>query len=259
MLALSPLAVPGALGGGIEGLSTFGATDTMEIGFGRPLKSSAIHVSSGWGKDDRHHTDRHHPAIDMPTPVGTPVLAVANGVVTKVVNDPSGQAGRYIILSHDKGWYSRYLHLSKTMVTVGAPVAKGQTIAKSGNTGNSAGPHLHLDLWLDPELIPRLERDVPRPTTGYPIEMGGRKAVPAEPWIPVDSYGKDVIARDRKQKVPLYWDRHLTEHADPQTMNAWVGIGGVLALVGVGITAVAAVKLVQVLTQARRLRLRSAH
>lgn len=251
MLSLSPLAVPGVLQGGIRGPSSslgwrtslgprglggvgdLGESPTMDLGFGRVLQAKAIHVSSGWGTDERHHTTENHPGIDMPTAVGTPVLAAQAGKVVRVNQDPSNDAGRYITLSHDRGWFTRYLHLSKPLVSVGDVVTKGQVIAKSGNTGNTAGPHLHFDMWLDPELLGQIEAIVGRPTTGYPVDLGGRKAVPAEPWIPVDSYDPGVVTRDRARNVPLYWDLHRNIPAEEEAGAGFAGIGAVITVASI--------------------------
>lgn len=58
-------------------------------------------------------------------------------------------AGHYINIRHSNGTLSRYLHLSKRHVRVGERVTKGQIIGKSGNSGRTTGPHLHIELLVD--------------------------------------------------------------------------------------------------------------
>ncbi|EDY66530.2 LOW QUALITY PROTEIN: peptidase, partial [Streptomyces pristinaespiralis ATCC 25486] len=58
--------------------------------------------------------------------------------------------GNAIVIKHNNGKYSQYAHLSKINVNVGAKVKTGQNIAKSGNTGNSSGPHLHFEIRTTP-------------------------------------------------------------------------------------------------------------
>jgi murein DD-endopeptidase MepM/ murein hydrolase activator NlpD len=85
----------------------------------------------------------YHTGVDYAVPVGTDVLAVADGVI-----DPAtwGKSyGTQLVQKLDGGWFI-YAHLSKTLVKPGDKVKEGQVIAKSGNTGNSTGPHLHAEL-----------------------------------------------------------------------------------------------------------------
>jgi len=59
-------------------------------------------------------------------------------------------AGNYIIVKHDNGFYSYYLHLNQILVKSGDNVALGQVIGKMGTTGNSTGVHLHFGLAKTP-------------------------------------------------------------------------------------------------------------
>ena len=96
-------------------------------------------------------------AFDFGLPVGTPLLAVADGVVAaseagfRVGNRGSKEMrarANYIAVRHAKGLYSRYYHLCEggVEVAVGQRVNVGQRICRSGNTGFSGAPHLHWDL-----------------------------------------------------------------------------------------------------------------
>lgn len=95
-----------------------------------------------------------HSGIDIGLPIGTPVSASQDGLVSKVVYpknaDPNAfPAGVYVdIQSTDEemAGITRYLHLSEALVTAGQTVKKGQIIGLSGNTGRSTGPHLHYEL-----------------------------------------------------------------------------------------------------------------
>lgn len=86
-------------------------------------------------------------SVDFGAPVGTPVLASANGKV--IVAKPSGYNGgygKYIVVEHDNGTQTLYAHLSSVLVIVDDEVTKGEKIALSGNTGRSTGPHLHFEV-----------------------------------------------------------------------------------------------------------------
>jgi murein DD-endopeptidase MepM/ murein hydrolase activator NlpD len=74
-----------------------------------------------------------------------------DGVVIKSKYD--GGFGNVIDIDHKNGFVSRYGHLSKRKVRVGDIVKKGDTIALSGNTGRTTGPHLHFQIWYNGILI----------------------------------------------------------------------------------------------------------
>lgn len=86
-------------------------------------------------------------AIDIATPIGTPILAAASGqVVISRSSGWNGGYGNYIVLSHYNGTQTLYGHLSKTYVSDGDTVVQGQVIGLSGTTGESTGPHLHFEV-----------------------------------------------------------------------------------------------------------------
>ena len=87
---------------------------------------------------------RRHEGIDIGTPTGTPVRA-ANGGVVVWAGWASGY-GYAIDVSHCGSYTTRYAHLSQFKVYQGQTVARGQTIALSGNTGVGTGPHLHFEV-----------------------------------------------------------------------------------------------------------------
>lgn len=85
-------------------------------------------------------------AIDFGCPVGTSIVASAQGVVIRA--DASGYNGGYgevVIISHPNGTQTIYSHLSRIDVAVGTKVSQGQVIGATGNTGRSTGPHLHFE------------------------------------------------------------------------------------------------------------------
>lgn len=95
---------------------------------------------------------RGHEGVDFGTPEGTRIVAVADGVVLEADNAASSNYGKYVKLRHSAsgGFETIYAHLSVLSVAVGQTVAAGTQIGKSGNTGNSDGPHLHFSLRLEP-------------------------------------------------------------------------------------------------------------
>ena len=87
---------------------------------------------------------RMHWGVDLACPVGSTVRAADGGTV--VFTGWNGAQGYTIEINHQNGFLTRYCHLSKILVHVGQKVYEGQTIARSGNTGYSTGPHLHFEI-----------------------------------------------------------------------------------------------------------------
>ena len=127
---------------------------------GLPIKDGKI--STPFKKQGSHWSKGYHTGVDFAVPVGTDVLAVADGIITKANWGKS--YGIQIVQEvglHSKKQYCIYAHLSKVLVKAGDKVKRGQHIGESGNTGNSTGPHLHFELrnkirWSDGvELDPK--------------------------------------------------------------------------------------------------------
>ncbi|MCE2571326.1 M23 family metallopeptidase [Motilimonas eburnea] len=116
-------------------------------------------VSQGFNGAFTHSEPHSRYAIDIPLPEGTPVLAARAGVVVEVVENNTGAAtadfaktkANVVRLAHDDGSMTVYAHLKtfSSKVRVGQRVNKGQTLALSGNTGFSTGPHLHFAVQIN--------------------------------------------------------------------------------------------------------------
>lgn len=104
-----------------------------------------------------------HRGVDFSMPSGTPILATADGEVTRVKNHPF--AGKYIEIKHDGQYLTRYLHLSRISVRRGQKIKRGELIARSGNTGRSTGPHLHYELHIKGRAVNPLTAPIPTMTT----------------------------------------------------------------------------------------------
>ncbi|CQR62655.1 M23 family metallopeptidase [Streptomyces leeuwenhoekii] len=94
-----------------------------------------------------------HSGQDFAVPIGTSVMAAHGGTVVKAGPNGAGDGPAYgnaVVIKHGNGTYSQYAHLSRIDVKVGQVVTTGQHIARSGNTGNSSGPHLHFEIRTTP-------------------------------------------------------------------------------------------------------------
>jgi murein DD-endopeptidase MepM/ murein hydrolase activator NlpD len=101
----------------------------------------------GFGKhlDPFYKSSVFHKGLDIAIPVGTPVVATGNGVVTQTLNERR-QYGSHIIINHGNGYESLYANLDKIAVRPGKRVSRGEVIGYSGNSGKSAAPHLHYEV-----------------------------------------------------------------------------------------------------------------
>lgn len=100
-------------------------------------------ITSRFGNRSRGY----HTGLDIAAPLGTNMGAIASGTVTYA--GYKGSYGNLVIISHGNGVQSYYAHCNKLLVSVGQSVAAGQVIAQVGSTGNSTGPHLHLEIRIN--------------------------------------------------------------------------------------------------------------
>jgi len=112
---------------------------------------------SGRFGDDRGagHVPRYHQGTDAPVPVGTPVYASGTGTVTSVVTN-NASYGNYIVVTYGMTTVLT-AHLSAIQVQKGQVVKLGTQIGKSGNTGQSTGPHVHVEVRQGSTLVDPLK------------------------------------------------------------------------------------------------------
>jgi murein DD-endopeptidase MepM/ murein hydrolase activator NlpD len=105
-------------------------------------------------------TNGVHKGMDFAMPIGSPVVATLGGVVSSI--DAGADYGTSVVIDHGGGLQTVYGHLSQREVKVGDKVGTGQKIGKSGDTGNTTGPHLHFEVRqgknnpVDPSVMPAL-------------------------------------------------------------------------------------------------------
>ena len=118
-----------------------------------------------------------HMGVDIAGPVGTPLSAPADGVITLAESDLYLTGGT-LIIDHGLGLSSIFLHLSAIEVKVGEHVRQGQEVARMGRTGRVTGPHLHWGMnWqtvrLDPQLLVPPMPALPVDAESKPATVGG--------------------------------------------------------------------------------------
>lgn len=115
-----------------------------------PWQGGPFRLTQGANGQYSHFTPKGRYAMDIAMPEGTPIVAARSGIVVKTENAQSGRgnnpSGNFVRILHDDGTMGVYLHLMQGSVSVreGQRIATGAPIARSGNTGNSTGPHLHF-------------------------------------------------------------------------------------------------------------------
>jgi murein DD-endopeptidase MepM/ murein hydrolase activator NlpD len=111
-----------------------------DVPAGLPVKGK---VSSPFGYRTSVGKGHSHNGTDFAVPVGTPVVAPADGVIVSAGNNGGGE-GIFVILNAGNAVH-KFFHLSKIAVSPGQRVKRGETVGLSGNTGYSTGPHLHWE------------------------------------------------------------------------------------------------------------------
>ncbi len=111
-----------------------------------PIAKEQAQIVSGFGMRDHPilKERRMHNGIDIKAPVGTAVVATANGKVIKTEDKPG--YGRSCVIQHDFGFQTRYAHMVRMTVGINSYVRKGEQIGFVGNTGLSVAAHLHYEV-----------------------------------------------------------------------------------------------------------------
>jgi murein DD-endopeptidase MepM/ murein hydrolase activator NlpD len=168
--------------GGQPGYYDERGTSMKRFFLASPLKFQPV-VTSAFSRGRLHpilREVRAHLGVDYRAPAGSPVVAVADGVVVSA--GMSGGAGRMVHLRHANAFESEYLHLSAIAVRPGSRIRQGELIGRVGASGLATGPHLDYRLKKNGAFI--------NPVTAH------RSMPPAEP-VPAPEMSAFVLARTR--------------------------------------------------------------
>ena len=178
-----------------------------------PLKFEP-RVTSGFSYARKHpvlNITRAHLGVDFAAPVGAPVIAVANGVVTQA--GFAGEAGRLVAIRHSSGYETMYMHLSSIAVRTGQRVSQGDTVGRVGASGLVTGPHLdyrirkngvYVNPLVERQRMPPGEPIAPALLAAFQAERDRQTALlPAEAFPP-SGHGTATLQRS---KEPV---RHMT-------------------------------------------------
>lgn len=154
------------------------------IGVIMPLPQGSFRTTSNYGYRSLWGRHSMHTGVDFAAPAGTPIHAIADGVVEYVGPGKQGRSGTLVIVRHEidgETVWSWYIHMypDDVYVTQGQELKLGDVIGGVGSYGNSTGPHLHLEIHTDRELttvdpVPWLAAHDAAPLTGANLECFGQ-------------------------------------------------------------------------------------
>ncbi|MBI2330465.1 M23 family metallopeptidase [Candidatus Daviesbacteria bacterium] len=104
-----------------------------------------------------------HPGIDIAAGLGMPIHPIIDGEVIEVGRDFWG-LGNFVVVAHENGFKSTYAHMGKIYVKTGQKITQENTLGEVGITGNTSGPHTHLEVtlngkYIDPQtILPEISR-----------------------------------------------------------------------------------------------------
>ncbi len=109
-----------------------------------PVKGGTVTSKYGWRIHPITGVKKFHHGTDIGLPLGTPTVASTNGTISETGYHSA--MGNYIYLDDDKGYRTKYMHLSKISVSKGDTVKRGQKVGEIGSTGSSTGSHCHWEI-----------------------------------------------------------------------------------------------------------------
>ncbi|MEO9954320.1 peptidoglycan DD-metalloendopeptidase family protein [Nonlabens sp.] len=119
-------------------------------------------ISSRFTKRRFHPVQKRwkaHKGTDYAAAYGTPIVATANGIVTK--SSYTGGNGNYVKIKHNGTYSTQYLHMTKRKVKVGQRVKQGQVIGTVGSTGLATGPHVCYRFWVNGKQVDPYKQNLP--------------------------------------------------------------------------------------------------
>lgn len=146
---------------------------------------------------------RPHRGTDYAAPIGTPIMATADGTVTESTR--RGGNGKYVKIRHNSTYSTQYLHMKKQKVKRGEFVRQGDVIGWVGMTGNTGGPHVCYRFWKHGRQVDPLREELP-------------KAEPLAETLQPEYF--DYIGPIKDQlDCMLYPDKPIEEDEDLLTLN----------------------------------------
>ncbi len=129
-----------------DGVISAAKTSSVAKGSTQQTVTAGYYVRPIKGGVKSQHIHGHN-GVDLAAPVGTPIVASADGkVILSRTGGYNGGYGTYVVISHNNGTQSLYAHMAANNVAVGEMVKQGQVIGTIGMTGKTTGPHIHFEI-----------------------------------------------------------------------------------------------------------------
>lgn len=165
-------------------------------------------ITTPYGKPGRLWKTGYHVGADYAAPSGTPIVAVKDGKVLEAKNGTTWGAayGIAAVIDHGDGLRAIYAHMSKIEVKAGDTVKEGQKIGEIGSTGNSTGPHLHLEVRVSPwkynnkDVDPDALLSGTKPTSAKDSIKPAAPSAPAAPVKKAAAPAKKAVAKKAAPK-----------------------------------------------------------
>ncbi|MFI8872502.1 aggregation-promoting factor C-terminal-like domain-containing protein [Streptomyces sp. NPDC055243] len=135
-----------------------------------------------FGKKGSMWSSGYHTGLDFPAPTGTTIRAVNDGTINQVAS--GGPYGKHVSIDHGGGLSSFYAHMSSMVAKMHKHINRGKPIGKVGSTGNTTGPHLHLEA-----------RRKGKPVDPMPFLTGGGGGFAAGAVGAAQRYAKSILGR----------------------------------------------------------------
>lgn len=116
-----------------------------------PMKYTMCTSGFGYRYHPVEGEGKFHSGVDLAAPAGTPIVASRGGRVIAATYDDS--AGNYVDIDHGDGFVTRYMHMSRSIVSTGQVLLTGQVIGYCGDTGKVTGVHLHFGVYYNGEAV----------------------------------------------------------------------------------------------------------
>lgn len=120
---------------------------SLSVTLTEPVQNGTITSLFGEAREMANSQTKFHKGVDIAAPMGTNIACALPGTVELCAQNSS--YGKYIIMNHGSGIKTLYAHCSSLIAKQGDTVSRGQTIALIGSTGDSTGPHVHLELLIN--------------------------------------------------------------------------------------------------------------
>ncbi|TDX32783.1 murein DD-endopeptidase [Modicisalibacter xianhensis] len=179
---------------------------SLDPAFNRHPFNGSYRISSSFNLRRKHPITGRispHRGTDFAMRTGSPVTSPAEGRVVKAAFQKNG-AGNYLVIRHDNGYKTRYMHLSKRLVSEGDRVSMGQKIALSGNTGRSTGPHLHYEVMVNNSQVDPMRVKLPesKNLTGQALAAFKKESQQLLAKMDNDNDGTVVASRSASSNRP---------------------------------------------------------